>query len=159
MCREVNVPKGIVATALNQSSVSEQRSRVSIGLDMKDYYKERKHGSREEVNVFVDDHEGVEIVESIQWLLAKVSEPQQDTHSFLLKALMPTKNNIIPTRNSPIQVSRRRTIATQAPLSDWLFREEIVVSKGEAQPNLDRFKLGSHHPGLPLVSQLSLAVN
>jgi len=66
------VPRGIVATALNQSSITEKKSRFSIGIDERQDYSEKKHGSRARIHVNIDEDEGNEIVDSIYWLLKKV---------------------------------------------------------------------------------------
>jgi hypothetical protein len=74
------VSKGIVATALNQSTITERRSRFSIGVDQKQDYDEDVHGKRQHLNIYRDSHEGHEIVESIQWLLEKISQISRCDH-------------------------------------------------------------------------------
>ena len=124
--RNENVARGIVATAINQSSVCEKRSRVSIGLDEKVDYNPEIH---KDVHVFRDHHEGCKIVESIGWILRKVCLPLtcypivQSVFDFCMQG------EKIPPEGTYLSSKRVRTISKKMPMSEWIFREEIIVTK------------------------------
>lgn len=146
---DVNVPRGIVATGLHQSSVTEKKSRFSIGIDERQDYFPGVHGHHEDIHVHVDEHEGVEVVDSIVWLLKKVASP--DLRTFCgLPLTIDFKDTVIPGASNPNRCKRQRTIAIRAPLSEWLFREDIMVTKDEAHDFLDRFQKGSRRRKGPL---------
>ena len=69
--------------SLNTGSIS----RFSIGLDEKQSYEESLHGPRDKIHHFADKHTGNtndRVVESILWLIKRVSQRGSTRHKFPL---------------------------------------------------------------------------